>query len=125
MGSIYIRCVVNFGVVPLITCLNLSTLLFFIGLIGIVWNKQNFVMMLLSIELMFFSVGLNFLFLSVFTYNIIGLTLCVFYFTNIICYASWKLYAIYTDYISSCKVTSVLIGVVHQCYKITIVVFIV
>jgi len=58
--------------VPLLVTVNFSTLLFVLGLIGIVWNKRNFVLMMLNIELMFFSVGLNFLFFSLFSQNIIG-----------------------------------------------------
>ena len=59
-------------IVPLIVCLNFSFFLFFIGLVGIVFNKRNFLIMLLCIELMFFSISLNFIFFSVSTYNTLG-----------------------------------------------------
>ena len=59
-------------IVPLIACLNFSSILFIVGLVGIVWNKRNFLIMLLCIELMFFSISLNFIFLSIYTYNILG-----------------------------------------------------
>jgi len=58
--------------IPLIVCLNFSTFLFISGLVGIVWNRRNFIIMLLCIELMFFSIGLNFIFFSVFTNNQMG-----------------------------------------------------
>jgi NADH-quinone oxidoreductase subunit K len=57
---------------PLMLCLNFSSILFIIGLVGIVWNKQNFLLMILCIELMFFSISLNFIFFSLYTYLIIG-----------------------------------------------------
>ena len=59
-------------IVPLIVCLNFSFFLFFIGLVGIVFNKRNFLIMLLCIELMFFSISLNFIFFSISTYNTLG-----------------------------------------------------
>jgi len=60
---------------PMMLYLNLSFILFVIGLVGIVWNKQNFLIMLICIELMFFSLSLCFIFISLFTYNYIGQTL--------------------------------------------------
>lgn len=58
--------------VPLMVCLNFSFFLFVIGLLGIIWNKQSFLIMLLCIELMFFSISLNFIFFSLYTFNTIG-----------------------------------------------------
>jgi len=60
------------GVISLIVCLNYTTFLFFLGLVGIIWNKRNLIIMLLCIELMFFSIGLNFIIFSVYFYNITG-----------------------------------------------------
>lgn len=56
----------------MITCLNFSFLLFFIGLVGIVFNKRNFLIMLLCIELMFFAISLNFIFFSIPIYSNLG-----------------------------------------------------
>lgn len=69
------------GYIPLIICLNYSTMLFFIGLVGIVWNKRNFIIMLLCIEMMFFSIGLNLIFLSLYLYNVYGQILVLFIIT--------------------------------------------
>jgi len=72
---------VHSGNISLITCLNFSGILFIIGLVGIIWNKRNFLVMLLCIELMFFSISLNFIFFSVFTYNTIGQLYCLLIIT--------------------------------------------
>jgi len=39
-------------------------MLFTLGLIGIVLNKKNFLILLLCIELMLIAIGLNFIFMS-------------------------------------------------------------
>lgn len=67
---------------PLIICLNFSSILFVIGLVGIIWNKRNILIMILCIELMFFSLGLNFVFFSIFTHNIIGQGYCLLIITT-------------------------------------------
>ena len=59
-------------IIPLIVCLNFSFFLFFIGVVGIVFNKRNFLIMLLCIELMFFSISLNFIFFSISNYSNLG-----------------------------------------------------
>ena len=71
----------NGNSIPLIICLNFSSILFVIGLVGIVWNKKNILIMLLCIELMFFAVSLNFIFLSLYTYTILGQIFCLFILT--------------------------------------------
>ena len=58
----------------LMTCLNFASLLFVIGLVGIIWNKKNFLLLLLSIEIMFFSLALNFVFFSLNAFNNAGMT---------------------------------------------------
>lgn len=68
--------------VPLIVLLNFSFILFTIGLVGIVWNKKNFLILLLCIELMFFSISLNFIFFSVFLHNPLGQILCLLVVTS-------------------------------------------
>jgi NADH-quinone oxidoreductase subunit K len=42
--------------------LNFSSLLFFIGLFGILWNQKNIIIIFLCVELMLFGAGLQFLF---------------------------------------------------------------
>jgi len=61
-------------IIPLMFCLNLSFILFIFGLVGIIWNKKSFLFMLVCIELMFFSLALNFIFISIFSHNLIGQT---------------------------------------------------
>jgi len=46
--------------------LNFSSLLFLIGLFGILWNQKNIVIIFLSVELMLFGAGLQFLFYFLF-----------------------------------------------------------
>ena len=74
--------IVNADVISLMLCLNLSTCIFCIGLFGIVWNKRNFIIMLLCIELMFFAVGLNFIFFSIYTNTIVGQLFALFIVTT-------------------------------------------
>lgn len=69
--------------IPLIAFLNLSFILFFIGLVGIIWNKKSLLIMLVCMELMFFSISLNFIFLSFFTHNIVGQTLALLIVTTV------------------------------------------
>lgn len=68
--------------VPLIVLLNFSFILFSIGLVGIVWNKKNFLKLILCIEMMFFSISLNFVFFSVYFYNSLGQIFCLFVVTS-------------------------------------------
>ena len=60
------------NMLPLLSCINFSFFLFLIGLIGIIWNQRNFLIMILCIELMFFSIALNFTFFAVYTTNSLG-----------------------------------------------------
>lgn len=79
-------CVFNYissrDVIPLITCLNFASTLFILGLVGIVWNKRNLLVMILCIELMFFSISLNFIFISVYTFNVLGQILALLVITT-------------------------------------------
>ena len=68
--------------IPLIVLLNFTFILFSIGLVGIVWNKKNFLILLLCIEVMFFSISLNFIFFSLYTHNILGQILCLLVVTS-------------------------------------------
>lgn len=67
--------------VPLIILLNFSFILFSIGLVGIIWNKKNFLILILCIEMMFFSISLNFLFFSVYLHISYGQIMCLFVVT--------------------------------------------
>nr|YP_010455083.1 NADH dehydrogenase subunit 4L [Vischeria punctata]AML60709.1 NADH dehydrogenase subunit 4L [Vischeria sp. CAUP Q 202]UUA03919.1 NADH dehydrogenase subunit 4L [Vischeria punctata] len=62
--------------------LILSTLLFFIGLFGIVLNRKNILIVLMSIELMLLGLNLNFVIFSIILDDMIGqifalMVLCV------------------------------------------------
>ena len=43
-------------------CLDFSIMLFIIGLVGVIWNRRNFIVMLICLELVYFSISLNFVF---------------------------------------------------------------
>ncbi len=72
----------NRDIIPVLVCLNFSSILFGFGLVGIIWNKRNFLIMILCIELMFFSISLNFVFFSIYTYNELGQILALFIVTT-------------------------------------------
>ncbi len=61
--------------------LTVSIILFFIGLWGIVLNRRNIIIMLMSIELMLVAVNFNFIIFSVFQDNIIGQIFAIFVLT--------------------------------------------
>ena len=69
-------------VIPLIACLNFASILFILGLVGIIWNKRNLLVMILCVELMFFSISFNFIFFSVYTYNAVGQILALLIITT-------------------------------------------
>jgi NADH-quinone oxidoreductase subunit K len=46
--------------------------LFCIGLFGIILNRQNIIIILMSIELLLLSINLNFIYFSVFIDDVIG-----------------------------------------------------
>ena len=69
--------------IPVMACLNLSFMLFIIGFVGIVWNKKSLLIMLICMELMFFSICLNFIFISVFTTNLFGQTIALLIVTTV------------------------------------------
>ncbi len=68
--------------ITLLFCLNFSFVLFSFSLVGIIWNKRNLLIMILCIELMFFSVALQFIFFSIYTYNEIGHVFALFIITT-------------------------------------------
>ena len=56
----------------LIKYLTLSMIVFLIGISGIILNRQNIIIMLMSIELMLLAVNLNFIIFSVYLDEIMG-----------------------------------------------------
>jgi len=52
------------NLVALFLCLNYSAMLFLIGIVGLIINRRNLLLMLLSLELTFLSSALNYLFVS-------------------------------------------------------------
>jgi NADH-quinone oxidoreductase subunit K len=72
----------NVKQIPLIVLLNFSFILFSIGLVGIIWNKKNFLVLILCIEMMFFSISLNFIFFSIYLYDSLGQIMCLFVVTS-------------------------------------------
>lgn len=56
-------------------------LLFFLGLLGILLNKRNLLIILMSIELMLVSINLNFIFFSIYFDDLIGQLFAIFILT--------------------------------------------
>jgi NADH-quinone oxidoreductase subunit K len=52
--------------------LALSALIFLIGIIGIITNRNNLILLLLAIELMLLGISLNFIFFSIYLNNPMG-----------------------------------------------------
>lgn len=59
----------NIGLKTLLLC---SSTLFLIGLLGLILNKRNLILILMSIELMLVGVNLNFIFFSLYLDDLIG-----------------------------------------------------
>ena len=58
--------------INLVKYLTVAMILFLIGLTGIVLNRKNIIIMLMSIELMLLAVNLNFVIFSVYLDDIMG-----------------------------------------------------
>jgi len=58
--------------INLVKYLTVAMILFLIGLTGIVLNRKNIIIMLMSIELMLLAVNLNFIIFSVYLDDIMG-----------------------------------------------------
>ncbi len=50
----------------------LNFFLFFLGLLGIILNRQNLILILISIELMLLSINMNFICFSVYLDDVMG-----------------------------------------------------
>lgn len=61
--------------------LFLTTSLFILGLGGIVWNRTNLLIVLISIEMMLLSIVLNFVIFSVYLDDIVGQIFALFILT--------------------------------------------
>jgi NADH-quinone oxidoreductase subunit K len=61
--------------------LNLTTLLFFIGLFGVILNRKNILTILMSVELLLLAINLNFATLSIYLDDIIGHIFVIFILT--------------------------------------------
>jgi NADH:ubiquinone oxidoreductase subunit K len=58
--------------IDLVKYLTVAMILFLIGITGIVLNRKNIIIMLMSIELMLLAVNLNFIIFSVYLDDIMG-----------------------------------------------------
>jgi len=61
--------------------LSLTSIIFFIGLLGIILNRKNILTIIMSIELLLLSVNLNFAALSVYLDDILGQIFVLFILT--------------------------------------------
>ena len=61
--------------------LNITTILFFTGMIGLVLNRKNILITIMSIELMLLAVNLNFLTFSVYFDDLVGQVFVLFILT--------------------------------------------
>ena len=65
----------------ILTLLIINCALYFIGLIGLILNRQNIIIAIMSIELLLLSVNLNFITFSVYLDDIIDQIFVLFIFT--------------------------------------------
>jgi len=61
--------------------LNTNIILFLIGVMGLVLNRKNILIIIMSIELMLLSVNLNFIIFSIYLDDIIGQIFVLFILT--------------------------------------------
>jgi NADH-quinone oxidoreductase subunit K len=61
--------------------LNIAITLFLIGVFGLVLNKKNILITLMSIELMLLAINLNFVIFSIYLDDIIGYVFVIFILT--------------------------------------------
>jgi len=61
--------------------LCITSILFFIGLLGIVFNRKNILIIIMSIELLLLAVNLNFAALSIYLDDMIGQIFVIFILT--------------------------------------------
>lgn len=61
--------------------LNVIIILFFIGVLGLVLNRKNILITIMSLELILLAVNLNFIFFSIYLDDIIGQVFVLFILT--------------------------------------------
>ena len=61
--------------------LILTSILFFIGLLGIIINRKNILIIIMSIELLLLSINLNFAIFSIYLDDIVGQIFVIFILT--------------------------------------------
>jgi NADH-quinone oxidoreductase subunit K len=61
--------------------LSLTTILFFIGLFGVILNRKNILTILMSIELLLLGININFATLSIYLDDIVGHIFVIFILT--------------------------------------------
>ena len=61
--------------------LAVASLLFILGCIGIVFNRQNIITLLMSIELALLGININFVAFSVYFHDLSGQVMSIFIFT--------------------------------------------
>ena len=67
--------------ISLLKYLNVTITLFLLGIWGIVLNRKNIIILLMSIELMLLSINLNFITFSVFLDDLMGQVFALFVLT--------------------------------------------
>jgi len=61
--------------------LGISNFLFLIGVLGIILNRKNILLILMSVELLFLAVNINFIVFSVFLDDVVGQIFAVYILT--------------------------------------------
>jgi len=61
--------------------LIISTLIFLLGVLGLVLNKRNLLIILMSIELMLLGINLNFIFFSIYLDDLLGQVFALYILT--------------------------------------------
>ena len=61
--------------------LNITSIVFFIGLVGIILNRKNILTILMAIEILLLAVNLNFTVLSIYLDDIVGQIFVIFILT--------------------------------------------
>lgn len=62
----------NCSSLTLANCLYLSFFIYLFGILGILYNRKNIILMLIYLELLFLSISYNFIFFSFFLGNPLG-----------------------------------------------------
>ena len=55
-----------------LNCIQISTILFLISVLGLFLNQKNILIMLMSLEMMFLSISFNLIFFSIYLDDIMG-----------------------------------------------------